>query len=84
MSGTTIQVTRPMVDLFIHQLIGGTSGHMAEIPNSPVLKSIVECHGVNTYIMNDPQEKRKLADFFEQIAQELRTQADNYKDEMPY
>jgi len=41
-------VNNPTALLFYDQCLGGSNGHMATIPNSPIMESICAAHGIKT------------------------------------
>lgn len=41
-------VNYPTAKFFYDQCVGNTSGHMAMIPNTPILQSLALAHGVET------------------------------------
>lgn len=53
-------VSHSMAKLFYDQCFGTTDGHMAAIPNNPVLNSIVVASGVRT--------QEQFADFIREVA----------------
>ncbi len=55
-----IAVSTPAAYLFYDQCCGVSNGHMAEIPNSPIIKSMAVVHGVSS--------KKQFADFLREVA----------------
>ena len=43
-----IKVSEPVAEYFMDQCIGETSGHMAMIPNNPVLAGLCKAHRVES------------------------------------
>ena len=41
-----MDINNEMAELFYEQCCGESAGHMAMIPNSPILKSIAKVHGI--------------------------------------
>lgn len=62
--GIDMKVSKEMADLFYDQCVGSTDGHMAAIPNSPVLWSIAVAN-------NAHGTKEQFADFLYGIADRL-------------
>ena len=58
-----LTVSEPMAKYFYDQCSGMYNGHMAAIPNNPVLYGLMVAHGVNT--------KEDFARFLRQVADQL-------------
>ena len=63
MSNKKIIVSDAMAILFKDQCMGETSGHMAMIPNNPVLFGICTAHNIKT--------DKDFSDFLKQVAEKL-------------
>lgn len=63
-----IEITKPMAKFFVDQCIGTSDGHMAAIPNSPVLYGLFMAHGI--YNGDDA----KIAEFLREVANKLDNQ----------
>lgn len=58
-----LMVSEAMAELFYDQCGGESNGHMAAIPNSPILQSILNVHKANT--------REEFAGFLRQVAEQL-------------
>lgn len=58
-----IKVSEAVAKYFYNQVCGLYSGHMALIPNNPVLQGLMEAHGVN-----NPKD---FAGFLREVADNL-------------
>ncbi len=58
-----MDVNYEMADLFYEQCVGETNGHMAAIPNSPILWSIA--------VVNNCKTKEAFAEFLREVANNL-------------
>jgi hypothetical protein len=58
-----IKVSEPVATFFMDQCIGETSGHMAMIPNNPVLDGLITAHGV--------KNKKDFAAFLIDVSNQL-------------
>ena len=56
-------VNNPTALLFYEQCLGESNGHMAMIPNNPVIQSIATAHGIKT--------KEDFACFLREVADYL-------------
>lgn len=66
-----LPVSEASARLFLHQCIGGYSGHMAEIAFSPTTQSIAEAHGVNVHSWSSPGVDKDFARFLRMVADRL-------------
>lgn len=66
---TKIQpVSKPVAQLFLEQCVGSTSGHMAAIPNSPTIQTIIGCHVPS---QRENIHFKDFAEFLRQVADQL-------------
>jgi hypothetical protein len=58
-----LTVSEPMAEFFMEQCAGTYTGHMANIPNNPVLFGIIQAHRA--------MDKQDFARFLRQVADQL-------------
>lgn len=58
-----VTVSEPMAAFFMEQCMGSYNGHMAAIPNNPVLDAVCKAHSVHN--------KEQFARFLRQVADQL-------------
>lgn len=63
-----MDVSEETAKFFVDQCIGTHSGHMAAIPNNPVLFGLLKAHGVESYNTDC------MAKFLEKVAAHLRNE----------
>jgi len=66
-----MKVSKETAKFFMDQCVGTYSGHMAAIPNNPVLYGLLKCHGI------DQHSTHQMAEFLCAVAYEL-------KEELPF
>jgi hypothetical protein len=60
----TVKVNESIAELFYDQVMGDHNGHMANIPNNPVLQSICRSSGVSS--------RQAFRDFLRDVADNLK------------
>lgn len=59
----SLDVSKAMAELFMNQCMGEYCGHMANVPNNPVLFGLCNAHGIN--------DKSDFAKFLVEVAGKL-------------
>ena len=67
-----MEVSKEMANLFFDQCVGSTDGHMAAIPNSPVLWSIAVAN-------NAHGSKKQFSEFLMGVAKQLHDKGTDTK-----